>query len=322
MRLSQLSLLFAILVSVQLSWAQDTFPDTEAEVEDLPSVIETAKGTTGIAPAPKKTPVLVQEPGPSSNYPPAFKPSLINRKTGRDPFFLGHLVTPSVSTLHKGQWTAGSMALGYGFSNEVMAAVSPWLMSLYNMNNLAIRVRGKDADPAWGFQGAYFKTDKSLGKVYDMEATGLWGLWRKRLTNSYRVVFSLNYFYFNNDNVPFSLRRWSLGDRGNEKSQWTFTTLHEMGTGGPFRLYVEAGILGFTYKYPNYHFGASWAYRWKHGYFQFGLSATGYLSYLTRSAYNQVYTQYKDSATATMDFNSAYKNSVAVHPELQIQFMF
>ncbi len=272
--------------------------------------------------APEPTPAPELIPAPETSTIPAYKPSLINRKTGRDPFFMGHQVTPSVSTLNEGQWTVGSMALGYGITNEVMVATSPWLIGLYNMNNLVVRARTKEIDPTWGLQGGYFKTDKALGNVYKMEAIGLWGLWRKRVTNNYRVIFSLNYFYFKDDEVPFSIRRWSLGDRTNEKSQWTMTTLHEMGTGGPFRLYVEVGLLGFTYQYPNYHFGASGGYRWKNGYFQFGLSATGYLSYMTRSAYNQVYNQYRDSSTASLEFSTAYKNSVAVHPELQIQFMF
>jgi hypothetical protein len=213
------------------------------------------------------------------------------------------------------------MALGYGFTNEVMLATSPWLMAFYNLQNWALRYRSPSLDPTWGLQAAYFQSDPKLGKTYEMRATGAWLLWRKRFTSSYRLVLSLNNFYFFDDTRPFSLRRWSLGSRTDEKSQWTFSTLHEMGTGGPIRLFVEAGILGFTYSNPNYHFGASGAYRWKGGYIQFGLSATGYLSNINKSAYNQVYNELNGTG-ATISFESVYRNSVAVHPEVQVQFLF
>lgn len=321
-----LNFIFSVLIG--MSWAQT---ETPAEpVAEIPAEVPYDPVVEAEAELPSAEPTPVPAIGPTEfvppkstvKFPPPYRPTLIDRRTRRDPFFLGHLATPAISTLSKNQWTVGTMALGYGFTDEVMLAVSPWLMGLYNMNNVALRVRSKTNDPAWGFQGAYFKTNKSLGNVYKMEALGGWGLWRKRVTNTYRVIFSLNLFYFMDDEIPFSLRRWSLGSKDQEKSQWTFTTLHEMGTGGPFRLYVEAGVLGFTYSYPNYHFGASGAYRWKTGFVQFGLSATGYLAYLTRSAYNQVYTEFRDSSTAMVEFQSAYKNSVAVHPEVQVQFLF
>lgn len=297
-----ISCLLILFLNFGAAWAQDETPPspTPEPVFFDPEMSETTR----------------------ANLPPAYRKKLIDKRTGRDPFFLGHLLTPTVSTLNEGQWTAGTMALGYGISNELMVATSPWLIGFYNMTNLEVRWRSKELDPTWGLQGGYFKTDPSLGKVYKMEAGALWALYRRRVSPNYRVVFSFNSFYFMNDDAPFSLRRWSLGDRNSEKLQLTFTTLHELGTGGPFRFYMEAGILGFNYKYPNYHFGASGGYRWTSGYVQFGLSATGYLNYMTRSAYNQVYNDYQGTPGAQVSFNSVYRNSVAVHPEVQVQFLF
>lgn len=215
------------------------------------------------------------------------------------------------------------MATGYGFNDRFMIATSPWLMGYYNLTNIAFRYRQPiDQDRFWGAQLAYFKDNPSLGKTYKMEAIGLWALYRFRVNAAYRCVLSLNYFNFMDDTIPFSLRRWNLNSP-KDPHQLTVSTLNEIGMTSHLRFFIEFGLLGINFQTPNYHFGTSLAYRWSESaYAQFGLSATGYISNVTRSAYNQVYKTLSADATSTVDFNSVYRNSVAVHPEVQVQFQF
>lgn len=244
-------------------------------------------------------------------------------KRATELFMLGHLQTPALSTLPQNKWSVGTMALGYGITDRLTVATSPWLIGFYNLNNLVLRYRQPlGRYRFWGVQMGYFKDNSSLGKTYKMEAMGLWGLYRIRLTPSYRIVLSLNYFNFMDDTVPFSLRRWDLANVDN-KGQWTFSTLNEIGITKLLRFFVETGVLAFNYSSPNYHFGTSAAYRWSdEGYIQLGLSATGYLSHATRSAYNQVFQQHGRDPNAVIDFPSVYENSVAIHPEIQMQWEF
>jgi len=236
-------------------------------------------------------------------------------------FTLGHLMTPAVSTLDAGEVTLGTMALGVGLTKELTFAVSPWLFGFYNMANANIRYQNQPARAeSWGFQFSYFKSDESYGKLYKMDASSLWLNYRTRVSRFHRVHWSLNYMHFTNYQVPFSLKRWSFYQT-EPQGQLSFTTLQEVATTPFTRVSLEMGIIGLNYHYPNYHFGASTAFRFEGGYLQFGLSATGYFTNITRSAYNQVYNEYKQSAAA-LDFTSVYKNSVAVHPEVQLQLFF
>lgn len=126
--------------------------------------------------------------------------------------------------------------------------------------------------------------------------------------------------HFSNYRVPFSLKRWSF-NQTEPAGQLSFTTLQEVATTAKTRINIEFGVIGLNYHYPNYHFGASTAYRFTDGYIQFGLSATGYIANITKSAYNQVYSEFSN-ANASYDFQTVYKNSVAVHPEVQLQLFF
>ncbi|MBX3016731.1 MAG: hypothetical protein KF767_02490 [Bdellovibrionaceae bacterium] len=236
-------------------------------------------------------------------------------------FTMGHLMTPAVSTLEKGETTFGTMVVGVGLSDRYTVAVSPWLLGFYNMNNLSLRFQ---ADPqkaeSWGFQASYFKDNPEIGKLYKMEAGSLWLNYRSRVSRFHRIHWSLNYMHFMNMDVPFSLKRWSFND-SEPQGQLSFTTLQEIATTPHTRVALEFGAIGLNYRYPNYHFGASTAYRFEGGYIQFGLSATGYFTNITRSAYNQVYNEYMKK-DPKLDFTAVYKNSVAVHPEIQLQLFF
>lgn len=236
-------------------------------------------------------------------------------------FTLGHLMTPAVSTLAKGEVTVGTMAMGVGLSNELTFAISPWLVGFYNMTNANLRYQAtpKLAE-SWGLQLSYFKDNPSYGKLYKMEAYSVWLNYRTRVSRFHRVHWSLNYMHFSDFKVPFSLKRWSFNET-EPQGQLSFTTLQEIATTPSTRVSLEFGVIGLNYHYPNYHFGASTAWRFEGGYLQFGLSATGYFTNMTKSAYNQVYNDYKQSG-ASLDFTSVYKNSVAVHPEVQLQLFF
>lgn len=236
-------------------------------------------------------------------------------------FTVGHLMTPAVSTLAAGEVTIGTTAIGVGLSKELTFAISPWLLGFYNMSNANIRYQAHPGRAeSWGLQLGYFKSDKSLGKLYQMEATSLWLNYRTRISRVHRVHWSLNYMHFSDYTVPFSLKRWSFSEV-EPRGQVSFTTLQEIATTPNTRVQLELGVIGLNYHYANYHFGASTAYRFEGGYVQFGFSATGYLANITKSAYNQVYNEYQQNG-ATLDFTSVYKNSVAVHPEIQLQLFF
>lgn len=236
-------------------------------------------------------------------------------------FTIGHLLTPAVSTMKAGELTVGTMFAGGGLSDKVSVGTSPWMLGFYNMQNLIARYQDDPGrQKSWGAQLAYFKTDQSLGKTYDMEAAGAWALYRTQIGRSHRLHLSLNYFHFMNSRVPFSLKRWSFNEK-EPQGQWSLTTLQEIVTTLHTRVCLEFGVLGLNYHYPNYHFGASTAYRFDGGYIQFGLSATGYFSNMTKSAYNHVYNEWSAN-NAKMDFPSVYKNSVAIHPEIQLQLFF
>lgn len=237
-------------------------------------------------------------------------------------FMLGHLLTPAVSTLKQNMWGIGTTALAYGVNDYLTVATSPWLIGYYNLTNVVVRYRNPlDENRFWGLQLGYFKDNPSFGKTYKMEAYGAWALYRFRVSSAYRIVTSLNYFYFKDSTIPFSLKRWDLSSLNNP-SQWTLSTLHEVGITRTLRVFMEFGVLGVNYSSPNYHFGTSLAYRGEDWYLQLGLSATGYISNVTKSAYNQIFTQTASNPNAVMDFDTVYRNSVAVHPEVQFQYQF
>lgn len=236
-------------------------------------------------------------------------------------FTVGHLMTPAVSTLNAGEITAGTTAVGVGLSRSLMFAISPWLIGFYNMSNYALRYQSQPGKAeSWGAQLAYFKSDPAFGKLYKMDATSLWLQYRTRVSRFHRVHWSLNYMHFQNYQVPFSLKRWSFNPV-EPQGQLSFTTLQEVATTPNTRVSLELGVIGLNYHYPNYHFGASTAFRFDGGYVQFGLSATGYFANISKSAYNQVYTDLINTS-ARLDFASVYQNSVAVHPEIQLQLFF
>lgn len=294
----------------------------------------TADGTDGPpAPAPAPAPA---PPRPRAKTPPPraqSEPAIIDtgivvvneekkkRRKISAGFTMGHLMTPAVSTLEKGETTVGTMVMGVGVTDRWTLAISPWLVGFYNMNNASIRYQ---ADPqraeSWGFQASYFKNNPDFGKLYQMEAGSLWLNYRTRVSRFHRVHWSLNYMHFANYQVPFSLKRWSFNET-EPQGQLSFTSLQEIATTPHTRVALEFGVIGLNYHYPNYHFGASTAYRFEGGYLQFGLSATGYFTNMTRSAYNQVYNEYVRE-DRKLDFTAVYKNSVAIHPEVQLQLFF
>lgn len=236
-------------------------------------------------------------------------------------FTMGHLMTPAVSTLEKGETTIGTMVVGVGITDRWTFALSPWLIGFYNMNNASLRYQAEPHKAeSWGFQASYFKDNPSFGKLYKMEAGSLWLNYRTRVSRFHRIHWSLNYMHFMNMDVPFSLKRWSFNDT-EPQGQLSFTSLQEIATTPSTRVALEFGVIGLNYRYANYHFGASTAYRFEGGYIQFGLSATGYFTNITKSAYNQVYNEYMRT-NRSLDFSAVYKNSVAVHPEIQLQLFF
>jgi hypothetical protein len=336
--ISHFFIIFVISLSAYAQSPKKAQAPTQAPAVDSPAVVpsevkspaESVPGPQDVTPAPVPSAPVAPQPVALPSAAPTTPTSLAPKKNYasiripfREPFAIGHLLSPSISTLKEGQFTLGTTVAGVGLSDDVMVVTSPWLVGYYNLANLVVRIKVPANEPSWAVQGGYFKSQQALGKTYKMEALGAWILKRVKLSSIYKIVYSFNYFHYMNAEVPWSLWRRSFSaNEANEKGIFTFTTLHEISTNSPINVNVEAGVLGLTFHYPNYHFGASVGYNWPTGFMKFGFSATGYFANITKSAYNQVYSQYKDSPGATIDFNSAYLNSVGIHPELQLQFLF
>ena len=226
---------------------------------------------------------------------------------------LGHNLTPTTQTLPKSGFTAGNYILGFGVSEKLTVATSPWLYSSYNMYSAIFRLRGclqaieETCKTDWAIQTMYLKTGHFGQRLYQMEAVNSSFVVKRDLADFYSLNVAINFMDFFDETAPFSLRREPYN---NDAYQVSLSTLHELRLPGGFGFLIEFGMLGLNYTYPEMHYGLSVYHRSKNFLVQLGFSQTltaGTLSRLFQT--NQIVSL--SGGEPGYDFS--------MHPEVQLQ---
>ena len=231
---------------------------------------------------------------------------------------IGHLVSSNATTLNKGDKTFGTLYTGYGVSDSWTLVVSPFVYLLYDMASVMTR-HGFDlsATERLAFEATYFKSLNPQNEVYleeeastktgyttfKMEATSLKLTYAKLLTPYYRASLTASYFYYFDEDRPFSLR---MDPQNNDPFALSLTSLHEFRVANNFFISAELGAWGLNYHSPYYHAGLSINMQRKHIYLGIGASTT----------FNPSFT--RDSVKKYASYDSRW----SIHPELQAQLFF
>ncbi len=222
------------------------------------------------------------------------------------PVSFGHNLALSDETLKQKDFTFGTYYIGAGLTDKLTVGTSPWMILGYNLDNIIVRYRGDLFQTEFVHQLAYFKSNEKYGNAYEQTSISYW-LGKAFKTDRYKVVLSLNYMYFYNEERPFSLRREPFKD---EAAQFTLSTLHVFEYSEAIYLQLELGILGLNYSYPNLSAGASWFYKPSpHWSFQVGGSISKRFTGPQRTDYVII----KNTENYMGD---------SIHPEIQVQYWF
>lgn len=274
-------------------------------------------------------------------------------------FFIGHNMTPSTATVKKSHWTAGNYALGYGITDQLFVAVSPWIWASYNTSNYHLKwIYQEDANSSVAFQVSYFDSFKSeplitpVGSTvvqrpppvgllpgpqpppsqnvsfqglnrYQWTSYSLHALYSHQYSSKTVQYYNLKYSYYINDDLPYSIRM----DPGRDsiRDQFDLTTLFKIPVlQEDVYCALEVGIVGANYEYPYGHFGASLSYLSASWLFQLGLSYTAQLRELGSTSAFEIgrfdsRIHYSDSEKQYYYFRYL---QTAVHPEIQVQYNF
>lgn len=240
----------------------------------------------------------------------------------------GHNLSPTTNTLPEKTVSAGIYLLGYGFSDDIMIATSPWFHMFYNMDSYIIKSKlhnGKDYSIA--FQTAYFKSknkaqiensdrNQFVGNYYQMEAILSNLIFTKKITPYYIFSTNFGHHYYLDETVPFSVRRESFKD---SPYQFNLSTYHEFLLEENFSIGTEFGLLGMNYLYPQVITGISFNFKGASWQMQLGVSVTG-----TSKAY--LSSKKVDNNRANNGYTSSERENGKVdfsaHPEIQLQYYF
>jgi len=281
----------------------------------------------------------VQSPNPANAAPQKRRPaeaqvaslkeSLSGVKDAQG-FLLGHNLTPTSYTLKQGQGAFGTYAIGYGFTDFLMIATSPFIWFGYNMANVAVRA-GADVDSTLidriGVETIYFNTFNMQWMHYSQESIFIRATLTKQVASGYTVHGNFGFQYFMNSSHPFSLRPNPFE---NNPVTMNVGILHEINIGARTGFLAETAILGLNYKLPYAHLGLS--FFWKNSTFaiQLGASAS-----FRGSA--EITTQMAGSLGSSAgtpqgaliaseilgdDYVPLNARHLMIHPEVQIQFTF
>jgi hypothetical protein len=240
----------------------------------------------------------------------------------------GHNMSPTANTLPQGATSAGIYIIGYGLSDDIMLATSPWFHIFYNMNNFILKAKlHQSKETTIGLQVAYFKSknqavyheDENQNSVYDyyqMEATISNLIYTKKISREYVFSANLGFHHYEDETVPFSVRRESFKDN---PYQFNLSTFHELKLGDKVSFGFEVGFLGMNYLYPQILTGLSLNTKVNAWQMQLGFSATG-----TPKAY--LSSEKVDSNRANNGYISDNKEDgkrdFSIHPEIQLQYYF
>lgn len=199
--------------------------------------------------------------------------------------------------------SVGTLYAGYGVSENLTVAVSPFLYTNYGMHNLFGRWTTRvGTDKNVMFDLGYYK---SFTSQYVMEAVSFKsGL--STNTGQYRLNVAVSGYYYFESERPFSLR---MVPYNSDKYALILSSLHEFALTRRVFLNLELGALGLNYTYPYLQTGGSFAYQGDSFYAGVGASYT-------------VARQIPEDRTLyTGSLGQTWKNS-SLHPEVQIQFFF
>lgn len=242
---------------------------------------------------------------------------------------VGHLVTSNTQTLKQNEISLGTLYAGIGLTDEWMIVVSPFVIGQYEMANAQIRWgREIGKQKRVGLDLAYFKTFGAKAEVdqkweeycalfddcgeskhpigfasFKMEAAVLKLSVSEMLGNWYRASVTGGYYYYFDDERPFSLR---MDPQNNDPYAISLTTLNEFRMSETNYLNIEAGFWGLNYTYPYYHLGLSYSYQGDSYLLGLGLSHT----------FSPQFPREKSRAFA------GYESGSSTHPEVQIQAFF
>jgi hypothetical protein len=254
--------------------------------------------------------------------------------------FFGHNLSQTNYVLKSGQTTFGTQVIGYGLTDDLTVATSPWLIVDYSMLSLILKYKfdenrsfefsyfkacfRKDACAKKTFDGEYVDYEKG----YSMEAFWLVMIDRYTINDHYAVNVNYGLQYYANQKMPFSLKR-----PASDPKPWQIhvTTLNEANLFGPYFMYGEAGALIPFDNQPYIVAGVSAGYKKSNFETHLGFSLTSKYSALFNPAYRvdaqqklkQNYkSYYSESDSLAIEDKSIFDYDYALHPEFSIQYSF
>jgi hypothetical protein len=87
-------------------------------------------------------------------------------------FILGRNLTPTTAVLNQGDIMLGTYAAGYGLTDNLTIATSPWLDISYSMPNLGLKYSLPSGSDSISFviEGLYFTTYPYGEKLFEQES--------------------------------------------------------------------------------------------------------------------------------------------------------
>ena len=246
---------------------------------------------------------------------------------------VGHNVSTTTVTLPKNEISVGTMFVGFGVTDNWLLGISPFVLSTYQMYNVASRWAWTIDQDRILLGVEYFKTfgdesdtdrrwqdycDATLVSssgaknchpegfnTFKMEAWDIKLTYGRQILSDYRLNVTASYYYYIDDERPFSLR---MDPQNNDRYAANLTSLHELRFSRNFYLNLEGGVWGMNYQYPYLHYGGTLNFQSdnRKGLIAFGASVTQSPSFPV--------------AKAKKFYN--YDSRQSVHPEMQLQYYF
>lgn len=242
------------------------------------------------------------------------KPKSISSVYTKTNFFVGHSLTQTSYTLPEGKWMLGTFALGYGLTDDVTLGTSPWLLTLYNMPNVVLRMKkALSTSTAIGAHTGYMKTQEYLQNFYKMEAFYGNLIFSHVFSKNLRTHIQLNAMYFKDDEKPFSIRV----ENPTTPVQISLSAVNEIiaykKASIEYGLGLEVGVLGMNEELPYYHGGLSVYRKVKDLFIQVGLSVSATTNVST--------SDFQYVSQGNLPSGDEFRE-IMTHPEIQIQYYF
>lgn len=243
--------------------------------------------------------------------------SLLCTPANAQDFILGHNLTPTTAVLNAGDSMLGTYAAGYGLTDKLTIATSPWLDISYNMPNVGLKYALPSGSDHTSFviESLYFKTYPYGEKLFEQESYFLRLTYGLEFFGVWNPYLSVGYQYFVNDKRAYSLRAIPQQDDPRTAS---VSLLQIFNVHGNLAFLIELGVLGLNYPVPFNHYGASMNVRVMNWMLQFGFSASR-----SREAID-----YEIDGDSRMYWSGTSKGRTQhdivriIHPEIQVEYIF